>query len=96
MRGAKVNVPRLYRHILKNAAVFPSIKRASMIEEIKQDFRDGVLLRDEREVAEAIARAEKGLEQLQVYTKGLDKSSEGWVITTEDNPMQRPAAPRQQ
>jgi len=95
VRGAKVNVPRLYRHILKNAAVFPSIKRNAMIEEIKQDFREGMLLRNESDVAEAIARAEKGLEQLQVYTKGLDKSSEEWVITTEDNPMPRPVAPRE-
>ncbi len=35
---SKLSVPLLYRHILRAAKQFPSIKRNSIVEEIKVEF----------------------------------------------------------
>ena len=62
-----------------------------VVKEIKAEFREGALLRDEHEIVEAVARAEKGLEQLKQFTS-IDLDSDDWSFTTEETPMPQPAA----
>jgi hypothetical protein len=72
----------LYRHILRHARVFPSIKRAKLIEEIRISFRNNKTETDNDKIRKALAIAEKGLEQLQQYTT-LDKSKNNFSISLE-------------
>ena len=72
-------VPLLYRHILKAARSFPSIKKDSIIEEIKTEFRMNKDLKDEAKIKEKMQVAVRGLEELELYTK-LDKKSEEWTL----------------
>jgi hypothetical protein len=43
-------VKSLYRRILRQARVFPSVKRDSLVEDIRIEFREGAMLVDEAEV----------------------------------------------
>ena len=65
--------------------------KPKVVTEIKTEFREGALLRDERDIVEALARAEKGLEQLKQFTS-IDTDSDDWSFTTEETPMPQPAA----
>ena len=38
---AEVNIPLLYRHILRRAKQFPSVKRDAIVDEIRATFRVG-------------------------------------------------------
>jgi hypothetical protein len=47
--GGQLSMLQLYRHILKAAQQFPSIKRPSIIQQVKTEFRQnkvGILLRE--------------------------------------------------
>lgn len=72
-------VPLLYRHILKAARNFPSIKKDSIIEEIKSEFHRNKELTDEAQIKEKMQVAVRGLEELELYTK-LDKKAEEWTL----------------
>ena len=72
-------VPKLYRHILKAARQFPSIKRDAIIEDIKTEFRESKSLSDPKVIKEKMAVAVRGLQELEIYTK-LDKKSKEWTI----------------
>lgn len=72
-------VPLLYRHILKAAQVFPSIKRESIVNEIKTEFRSNKDLKDEAQINEKLQIAVRGLEELERYTS-LDPKSQEWTI----------------
>mmetsp|Transcript_15265 Transcript_15265/g.51776 ORF Transcript_15265/g.51776 Transcript_15265/m.51776 type:complete len:102 (+) Transcript_15265:107-412(+) len=84
--SGQVPMLHLYRNILREARRFPSRNRASILEEIKTEFRenrgitDPTVLRDKRWLAE------KGLTQLRMYT-GLDKRSDHWSVALEDDPF---------
>lgn len=65
----------LYRKILKAAAKFPSVKRDSVIHDIKVEFRENQHLKDPIIIQEKIRVAERGLEELESYSK-MGASSE--------------------
>lgn len=70
----------LYRHILKAAKHFPSIKRNQILQDIRSEFRANRDLRDPSKVMQAVEVAQRSLEQLQAYT-GLDRGSHDWQVS---------------
>eukprot|EP00241_Pyramimonas_parkeae_P008361 CAMPEP_0114260920 /NCGR_PEP_ID=MMETSP0058-20121206/20791_1 /TAXON_ID=36894 /ORGANISM="Pyramimonas parkeae, CCMP726" /LENGTH=90 /DNA_ID=CAMNT_0001376281 /DNA_START=163 /DNA_END=432 /DNA_ORIENTATION=+ len=70
-------VPKLYRHILKAAAQFPSSNRSSIIEEIKEEFRASRALTDQEEIKKRRALAVESLRKLEVYST-LNKEGHDW------------------
>ena len=72
-------VPKLYRHILKAARRFPSIKRDAIVEDIKTEFRENKGLSDPKEIKQKMEVAVRGLQELEVYTQ-LDKKAKEWTI----------------
>lgn len=78
-RVTQFTVPMLYRHILKAARNFPSIKKDAIIDEIKSEFRENKQLTDEAKIKEKMEVAVRGLEELEIYTK-LDKKSKEWTV----------------
>lgn len=77
---------QLYRHILRHAKRFPSIKRNKIVEEIRLSFRTNRNESDPDKVKEQLSVAAKGLQQLQMYTS-LPKNSSAWTINLEKEPM---------
>jgi len=69
----------LYRHILKAAAKFPSVNRAGVIQEIKDEFRLARNLTDTEEITKRRKVAVEGLKQLEAYS-GMDKKSPKWEM----------------
>lgn len=69
----------LYRKLLKYANDYPSIRKQSIINAIKEDFREKSKETDEKKIANYIADAEGGLRRLQAYStlnnKGTVKMS---------------------
>ena len=77
---SRVEVLRLYRAILRAAARFPSKKRASIIADIKLEFREGAGERDAAQVQRRLAVAQDGLVRLRQYT-GLEGSASNWDVS---------------
>ena len=82
-------VLRLYRHILRNAMAFPSIKRDALVENIKLEFRENRDLEDGAELQQKLDVASKGLQQLRSYT-GLDSDQPNWSVKMTETPMPKP------
>ena len=81
-------VLHMYRQILRLAKSYPSIKRESVYEEIRIDFRlykDEV---DDKKVNLAKQKALFGISHLKKYV--FDMSSPEWVVNLEEEPMPRP------
>ena len=76
----------LYRSIIKAGKVFPSIKRAKILQEIRVGFRENAQETDEAKVRVALQIAIKGLTQLSAYTT-LPKSSGNWAVHLDAEPM---------
>jgi hypothetical protein len=76
----------LYRRILKAAAQFPSIKRASIIEDIKIEFRENAGETNTQKIELHHATAQRSYTQLLTYC-GFDPDDPDWEITTAENPM---------
>jgi LYR motif-containing protein 4 len=76
----------LYRQILREAQRFPSIKRDTLIEDIRHEWRVNAGARDPAKVAHSIEVALRGLETLRKYT-GLDKSKSTWSVELEQDPL---------
>jgi hypothetical protein len=76
----------LYRNILRQARIFPSIKRDKVAREIQDTFRLNRYETDPGKVRAAILLAEKGLSQLRSYTDLRNKKG-NLEITLEQNPM---------
>ena len=76
----------LYRRILKAAAQFPSVKRDSIIQDIKLEFRDNAKETDICKIEEQHANAQRSYTQLLLYC-GFDPDDTDWEITTAENPM---------
>eukprot|EP00009_Paramoeba_aestuarina_P005082 CAMPEP_0201521222 /NCGR_PEP_ID=MMETSP0161_2-20130828/14290_1 /ASSEMBLY_ACC=CAM_ASM_000251 /TAXON_ID=180227 /ORGANISM="Neoparamoeba aestuarina, Strain SoJaBio B1-5/56/2" /LENGTH=79 /DNA_ID=CAMNT_0047919813 /DNA_START=78 /DNA_END=317 /DNA_ORIENTATION=+ len=70
----RASVLYLYKCILRNAYVYPSVNRASIIDEIKTEFRAKRHLTDEQEIEKAVMDGVDGLRALQKYT-GLGTGS---------------------
>ena len=76
----------LYRDILREAQRFPSIKRATLVEDIRAEWRAGSSAVDATQVAQRIEVALRGLETLRKYTR-LDYTSATWQVHLEQDPM---------
>lgn len=74
-----MNVTRLYRDILRAAARFPSVKRAAIIRDIKEEFHSKKGLSDSAEILKARKVAVDGLMQLEDFA-GLDRKSTEWQV----------------
>jgi len=57
----------LYRRILRAAQSFPSIKRDSIIQDIKAEFREHRALTDDAVIQQRIQVARRSLEDLESY-----------------------------
>eukprot|EP00884_Botryococcus_braunii_P020885 jgi/Botrbrau1/7480/Bobra.0095s0018.1 len=77
---AGVDVPLLYRHILKAAKVFPSTKRAAVLEEIKSEFHANKGLKDVDAVRKRLQVAVQGLRQLEDFS-GLSRRADEWEVS---------------
>lgn len=80
---------RIYRTILKLAAVYPSVKRKSLIMEIKYEFHLNKTLDDPIKISDSIKKAIYGISHLKKYSE-LDPSSTEWIIDLEKEPMPPP------
>jgi hypothetical protein len=64
----RTGILRLYRHILKAAAVFPSKKRVGMIKEIKLEFRENAGMTNGVEIRKQLSVARDGLDRMQAFS----------------------------
>mmetsp|Transcript_8748 Transcript_8748/g.8845 ORF Transcript_8748/g.8845 Transcript_8748/m.8845 type:complete len:111 (+) Transcript_8748:121-453(+) len=76
----------LYRAIIKNAKLFPSIKRYKLLKEIRDGFRENRHETNIEKINLSISLAEKGLSQLKQYTL-LQPDKTSWNVDLEKNPM---------
>lgn len=76
---AEVNVPSLYRQILKAAKRFPSIKRDRIVQDIKTEFHENKALSDPEKVTAARKVAVSSLQQLQDYVGASSSGAESSV-----------------
>ena len=81
-----VEVLCLYRNILRHAVRFPSIKRVKIVNEIKLGFRANAHLTEGLELSKQLDVAQRGLQQLAMYTS-LPKNSTKWEVSMEKTPM---------
>lgn len=86
MSHSRTQILGLYRQILFAAKRFPSIKKHSIIKEIRTAFREDSTLTNAKAIEDSIDVALKGLQQLSMYVN-LPKNSSSWVINLEKNPM---------
>ncbi len=89
MAGSSTEVLHLYRSILGAAKRFPSIKRNSIVEEIRVGFRENRDASGE-ELQAKLSIAIKGLSQLEQYS--FSKKATSWSVNLEQNPMPQSAA----
>jgi Complex 1 protein (LYR family) len=85
----------LYRRLLRSAATYPSKKRASIYQAIREEWRDDAKLTDADKIQLRITVAYKGLTQLKQFDEvnmtGGVVGSPNWNVTLEQNPMPKPA-----
>lgn len=80
-------VLHLYRTLLCEAARFPSIKKKSLIEDIRAEFREGANLpANDPRVARSVTAAEHGLKTMRKYTR-LDAGATAWTVDLEEDPF---------
>lgn len=77
--GTSSTTLRLYRHLLKAAARYPSVKRQQILTGIKDEFRENMFLEDPNELKKKIKVAEEGLDQIRMYTD-LDNKTTDWSL----------------
>jgi hypothetical protein len=78
-------VLHMYRQILRLAAAYPSIKRNSVREEIRFEFRQNRNEGDEAKLKLAKEKAIFGITHLRKYV--FDANSPDWVVNLEQEPM---------
>jgi Complex 1 protein (LYR family) len=85
----------LYRRLLRSAATYPSMKRESIYQAIREDWRENATLTQEESIRRQISVAYKGLSQLRQFDEmtmtGGAAGSPNWNVTLEQNPMPKPA-----
>jgi Complex 1 protein (LYR family) len=87
----------LYRRLLRSASTYPSKKRTSIYQAIRDEWREDAKLNPVEhndKIQERITVAYKGLSQLRQFdvktmTSG-NTSSPNWSVTLEQNPMPKP------
>ncbi|KAK1946118.1 hypothetical protein P3T76_003166 [Phytophthora citrophthora] len=72
-------VLRMYRRILKLAQRYPSIKRESIIRDIKTEFHANKSLTDAQEIREELASVRAGIKELSMYAN-LHPSMPNWSV----------------
>jgi hypothetical protein len=82
-------VRSVYRVVIREARRFPSIKRDSLVEEIRLEFRENITLADPAKIKIQVDLAIKGVSQLRAYT-GMDQRDPNWAVRMEENPMPAP------
>jgi hypothetical protein len=70
---------QLYRHIIRAAKRFPSIKRDKIVNDIRLEFRENRSLSDAGEIKEKVKVVIRSLDQLVAYTSRDTKSAE-WSV----------------
>ena len=79
----------VYRVIIREVRRFPSIKRDSLEQEIRAEFRENITLADPQKLKLQVDIAIKGVSQLRAYT-GIDQTDPNWAVRMEENPMPAP------
>ena len=82
----------IYRHLLRLAIKYPSIKRDKVIDEIQYEFRSNRNETDLIEIRKQKETAIGGISHLRKYT-GFEKSASDWVVDLETDPMPMPPRP---
>ncbi|GAX25462.1 hypothetical protein FisN_12Lu003 [Fistulifera solaris] len=82
----------LYRKLLRSCQTFPSRKRDSIHQAIREDFRFYQNEQDPHKIEQQISIAIKGLDQLQQFnvSRMTSTSSSSWNVHLEQNPMPKP------
>jgi hypothetical protein len=82
----------IYRHLLRLAIKYPSIKRDKVIDEIQYEFRSNMHEKDIDEIRKQKEVAMTGISHLRKYT-GFENSSNDWIVDLETDPMPMPPRP---
>ena len=69
----------MYRRILRAAAQYPSVKRASILRDIRAEFREGSRATCAEEISRRRAVAASSLEQLESYAS-IEKDKHEWSL----------------
>ena len=72
-------VLRMYRRLLKLAQQYPSIKRQSIIKDVKTEFRANRDLSDAPAIRQELAAVQAGIKELSMYAS-LHPSLPNWTI----------------
>jgi hypothetical protein len=80
-------VLRLYRRMLKLAQRYPSIKRESIIRDIKTEFHANKGLTDAQKIREEMASVHAGIKELSMYAN-LHPSLPNWSVEVGRDPTQ--------
>lgn len=86
-----INTLHIYRHLLRLAIKYPSIKREKVIDEILYEFRSNRNETDINEIRKQKDTAMTGLTHLQKYN--FEKTTSDWVVDLETDPMPMPPRP---
>ncbi len=65
----RIEILGLYRSLLRNAAIYPSVKRDDFIEEIKLQFRKHASLNNKNKINKELNIAYQALQTMQQYNK---------------------------
>ena len=94
-KNSRQSLLQLYRQLLRACETYPSKKRYSIREAIREEWRDNKNLTQKDKLVQQIAVAYKGLEQLGQYSEhsmsGGAQHSPNWSVTLDQNPMPKPA-----
>lgn len=83
------DVLRMYRRILKLAQRYPSIKRDSIIRDIKTEFHANKDLTDAQKIREELASVQAGIKELSMYAS-LHPSLPNWSVEVGRDAIQPP------
>lgn len=86
-----LNTLHIYRHLLRLAIKYPSIKRDKVIDEIQYEFRSNRKETDIDEIRKQKETAITGITHLQKYS--FEKATGDWVVDLETDPMPMPPRP---
>ncbi|CAH0481868.1 unnamed protein product [Peronospora belbahrii] len=82
-------VLRMYRCLLKLAQRYPSVKRESIIRDIKMEFHANKNLTDMQKIREELASVQAGIKELSMYAS-LHPSIPNWSVEVGRDTIQLP------
>lgn len=89
----RLEVVRLYRRILKLAQRYPSVKRDSIVRDIKTEFHENKALSDAQQVREKVMAARAGIQELSQYA-ALHPSAASWTVEVGRDALPTAAPPK--